>query len=344
MSNDYNQLDDQIGSAGEEKPTSLGRIEHKEILGEKPDLTPEEEESLKKFQTGVSRERESLREKQLVTDGWIHIDRSEMGKRSDFYPPSWEFYVKPATVSAIKSWTSVNEEDTRAVHQVLNEIIRTSVKVDGGGEATGGWRAINSWDRFWFVLKVRELTFKQGETKIEFEDQCSECGYPLTFELRSDALHYTFPDDELIDKYWDGTCWNIDPVEYNVEHEPIKLYTPTLGVDERIIDWATIQAQAKQNIDENFVRYLMWMLPNPSRDNNVLMRQIDKIYKEYKGWSIEMFSFMDDVITNLTVDPSDTLRKTCSSCGQEATSTVRFPDGLKVLFHVGGMAKKFGSR
>lgn len=352
MSNDYSKLADQIGSVGDEQPganeaagvTGLGKIEHKEILGQQADLTREEEQSMEDFMKGLSEDRASRKERQLIGDGWIKIDRAEMGVRSDFYPKDWDFYVKPANVTAIKNWTSVNEEDTRAVHQVLNEIIRTSVKVDGGDKPTGGWRSINSWDRFWFVLKVREVTFVKGESKVEFDDQCSECGYPLTFELKSQALHYTFPDDELIDQYWDGKCWNIDPSEYDVDHEPIKLYVPTLGADERIIDWATMQANAKQTIDENFVRYLMWMLPNPSRDDNVLIRQIDKIYKEYKGWSIEMFGFMDDVITNLTVDPSETLRQKCESCGQEATSTVRFPDGIKVLFHVGRTAKKFGSR
>lgn len=346
--NDYDQLESEIGNVGSteepEAPKSLGKIQHKEILGQQGDLDETEAAAMAAFQARTKAAREERLEAPSIGDGWVLIDRSEMGVRSDFYPSMWNFYIKPATVSAIKNWTSVDETNTAAVYKVLNEIIRTSVKIDTQGEGHGGWGSINSWDRFWFILKVREITFAKGESKVEFEDQCSECGHDLLYRLTSEALHFEYPDDELIEKYWDGNQWNIDPAEYDVDHEPIILYTPKLGRDERIIEWATAQARANKQTDENFIRFLMWMLPNPSKDPNVLNRQIEKIYKEYKGWSIEMYEFMDDVVRNLTVDPSENLRMICPSCGQEAISSVRFPDGIKVLFRVEGKAKKFGSR
>lgn len=345
----YEALEEQIGSAGgTEQPTrqgkGLGKVQHKEILGQQADLTTEEMEAMKAFQARTSADRQARVEQINIGEGWVAIDRSEMGVRSDFYPREWEFFVKPATVSAIKNWTSVDETNLAQVNRVLNEIIRTSVKIDTNGVGTGGWSQINSWDRFWFVLKVREVTFVKGESKVEFEDQCSECGHDLIYKLSASALHFETPDDELIEKYWDGNQWNIDPMEYDVDHEPITLYTPKLGRDEKIIEWATSQARAKKQLDENFTRFLMWMLPNPSRDANVLARQIEKIYKEYKSWSIEMYEFMDDVVRNLTVNPSENLKMICPACGQEAISNVRFPDGIKVLFRVESKAKKFGSR
>ena len=45
--------------------------------------------------------------------------------------------------------------------------------------------------------------------------------------LTADALHYEFPDESLIDEYWNGKEWDIDPRDYDVDHEPIKIYTPT---------------------------------------------------------------------------------------------------------------------
>lgn len=347
----YDELESQIGDAGtleapEEAPQkkTLGKLQHKAILGQREDLTEDEMESLKAFQSKIKAERAERAEKNFIKDGWVPVDRAEMGIRSDFYPSSWEFFVKPAAVSAIKNWTAVDETNTAAVYRVLNEIVRTSVKIDTHGDGVGGWSKINSWDRFWFILKVREVTFAQGESKVEFEDQCSECGCDLTYSLTADGLFYEYPDEELIEKYWDGNKWNIDPTEYDVDHDPITLYTPKLGTDEKILEWATAQAHAKKQVDENFIRFLMWMLPNPSRDANVLNRQIDKIYKEYRSWSVAMYEFMDDVIRNLQVDPSENLKMTCPSCGQEAISSVRFPDGIKVLFRIETKAKKFGSR
>lgn len=347
MSQDYDALENQIGDAGgADQPLTpgLGKIQHKEILGQKGDLSEDEKASMERFQSHVRKSREERLEAPAIGEGWIPINREEMGIRSQFYPPEWDFYVKAAPVMAIKNWTSIDEEDARALNNVLNEIIRTGVRIDTHSSQGAGWAKINSWDRFWFVLKVREATFVKGDTKVEFEDACSECDTDITYTLTSDALFYEFPDEELIEKYWNGTCWEIDPAEYDVDHDPIKLYTPTLGKDEAIIEWATTKARSKQKIDETFVNFLMWLLPKTVKDENIMNRNIEKIQKEYKQWSIEMHEFMSDVIRNLTINPSEKLRVICPNCGQEATSTVQFPNGVKALFRIESKAKKFGSR
>ena len=346
---DYEALEGQIGNAGGAdqplKPgAGLGKIQHKEVLGQKADLSEEEQKSMERFQAHARKDRAEKLAAPTVGDGWIPINREEMGVRSQFYPAEWDFYVKAAPVQAIKNWTSIDEEDARALNNVLNEIIRTGVRIDTHNNQGAGWAKINSWDRFWFVLKVREATFAKGETKVEFEDTCSECDTDIMYTLTSDALFYEFPDEELIDKYWNGTCWEIDPTEYDVDHEPIVLYTPTLGKDDAIIEWATAKARAKQKIDENFVNFLMWLLPKPLKDVDAMNRWVEKLYKEYKSWSIEMYEFMSDVIRNLTINPSEKLRVICPNCGQEATSTVQFPNGVKALFRIESKAKKFGSR
>lgn len=344
--NDYEVLADQIGNAGAEeqpKQKGLGKVQHQEIIGGKASLSGEEEKSREEFESKVSQMREA---KQIpITQGWIPLDRSELGIRSIFYPKDWDFYIKPATVQAVKNWTAIDETRADQVNRVLNEIVKSCVKIDTHNPLqTAGWMKINSWDRFWFILKVREATFTRGETSIEFEDECSECGETIKYTLTSNSLFYEFPDDDLIEKYWDGQQWNIDPREYDVDHEPITLYTPTLGKDDAIIEWATARARMNQKIDETFVRFLMWMLPKPAKDAQMLDRQIEKLYKEYKSWSVEMYEFMDDVVRNITINPSEQLRQPCPYCGQEATSNVRFPNGIKVLFKSETKAKKFGSR
>lgn len=349
MAQDYDALESQIGDAGGTNPApqqkGLGKIQHvAEILGGKASLDESEKASKEEFLARARKERNERKAQVNLGDGWIPVDREEMGIRSIFYPKEWEFFVKPATVMAIKNWTAVNEERQDQVNNVLNEIIRTSVKIETNGVGQGGWQSINSWDRFWFVLKVREATFVKGESKVEFEDACSECDADITYTLNSHALFYEFPDDELVEKYWDGRVWNIDPAEYDVDHEPITLYTPNLGKDQAIIDWAVARARAEKKIDENFINFLPWMLQKAAKDMQVLDRQIEGLYKQYKGWSIEMFDFMSDVIRNVTINPSEQLRVTCPNCGQEATSTVRFPNGIKTLFKVETKAKKFGSR
>jgi hypothetical protein len=341
--NNYKDLEGQIGEMGGEDTQSLGKLIHKESYGQKRDLDEDERKGLEDFISRNDKNREK-REEASISQGWIPIDRNEMGIRSIFYPESWEFYIRPATIQAIKNWTAIDEERPDVLNNVFNDIIKTCVKIDTHESTGAGWAQIKSWDRFWFILKVREYTSSQDNNKIEFSDDCSECSSEIYYSLTSNNLFYEFPDEDLIEKYWYDGQWEIDPREYDVDHEPITLYTPTLGKDEAIIEWATAKVHNKQKVDETFVKFLIWMLPKVIKDPAMMDRHIQNLYKEYKSWDLDMFNFMNDVVNNITINPSEKLRVTCPHCGQEATSTVQFPNGIKVLFEVKSNAKKFGSR
>lgn len=348
---DYDSLESQIGEMGsmQQEETSLGKLEHFGKTKEEQ-LSSQERDELEAFRKRAEKKTilgyKANEEEQSITsigEGWMPIDREEMGIRSQFYPEDWVFYIRPATVQAIKNWTAIDEERPDVVNNVFNDIIRTCVKIQTSNSSIS-WQNINSWDRFWFTLKIREITFITGEQKIEFEDTCSECEEDLIYTLKSENLFYEFPDEDLIDNYWNGTNWVIDPSEYDLEDPVITLYTPTIGKDQAIIDWATNKVRAGGKIDETFITYLVWMLPKASKDAQMLDRQIQKLYKEYKSWSVDMFSFMQDVVRNITINPSEKLRQTCPHCGAEATSNVQFPNGIKAIFNVATKAKKFGSR
>lgn len=280
-----------------------------------------------------------------IMDGWIPIDRGEMGIRSLFYPSDWEFRVKPASVVAIRNWSSIDEENVAALNNVLNEIIRTCVSINSDmGKIS--WEKINSWDRFWFIMKVHEYTFKTGEHKIEFDDECNECGETLKFTLKAANLFYEFPDDEVIDRCWNAVkgLWDIRPNDYGVNHKPLSLFIPTLGKDAAIVQWLFAQNQSGKKIDEVFIKFLPFMLERASKDSNILNKQIKDCYNEFNSWDEEMFIFMDEVIRNITINPSEKLTKKCEHCGGEVCSNVRFPNGIKQLFVVQGRHTKFGSK
>jgi hypothetical protein len=183
-----------------------------------------------------------------------------------------------------------------------------------------------------------------GESKIEYTDECSECGQDATYTLTADALHYEFPDESLIDEYWNGKEWDINPRDYDVDHDPIKIYTPTLGKDEAVIDWATAKVRNGGKIDETFIEFLIWLLDKPSRDMQMLDRQIEKLHKEYNSWDVDMFTFMKDVLRNVTINPSENLTTRCPHCGRETVSGVQFPNGITALFNSNKPKKKFGTR
>lgn len=346
--NDYDSLESQIGDMGDTSSTpNMGKLKHKSSYGQQEDLTSEEQRKMDEFLAGSRRVSEIKREPVAqVKDGWIPIDREEMGKRSHYYPENWEFLIRPATVQAIKNWTAIDEERADVVNNVLNEIIKTCVKINTHDSTQASWNQIKSWDRFWFIMKVREYTYAQGQSKVEFQDECSECNEEIDYTLTAAGLFYDYPDDDIVEKYWKGDCWKIDPREYDVfDAEPITLYIPTLDRDIAIIEWATAKVRTGAKLDETFVQFLSWLLPPKyPKDMQLLDREIGKIQKAYKRWSVDMFTFMNDVIKNININQSDKLRVKCPHCGMEATSTVQFPNGIKVLFETTTTVKKFGSK
>lgn len=345
MDNNYDELEKQIGDMGgdQRESKSMGKLKHKSAYGQKEDLTEEEKASMANFLNKTSKMKREQEAEAKISDGWIPLDRAEMGMRSMFYPDSWEFYIRPATMNAIKNWTAVDEESPAQVNKVFNDIIKTCVKIETKDVNKASWNQINSWDKFWFTLKIREYTFPNNENVV-FTDVCSECGEEMEYVLKAESLYYSFPDDDLIENYYTLNHWEIDPREYDVDHDVVKLYIPKLAKDEAIIEWATNRVRNDQQLDEPFIKYLVWLLDKPSSDSQMLDRQIQKIYNEYKSWDLNMFNFMTDVINNISINPSEKLKSICPSCSREATSNVQFPNGIKVLFAAKTTNKKFGSR
>lgn len=340
---DYSNLEDQLGNIGAEPEVpNLGHLEH--VGRQQEDLTPEEEASKNAFLRKSKRvEEESFIP--AIERGWIPVDRSLLGVREQFYPKDWEFRVKPATVEAIKNWSSIDEDNLAVTNSVFNEIIKSCVSIMG---ATGkiGWGKMNSWDRFWFINLVREYTFVNGEQKLEYTEECPECGGDVTYELTSDKLVYEFPDPEVVEKHWnqEDRTWYINPKEYDIDAPMVKLYVPTLEKDEAILQWAYAQAQANKQISEPFLRFLPWLLDKAPKNPDLLEKMIREAKQEFNSWDTEMFSFMDEVLRNITINPSEKLKQICPNCGEEVIASVRFPNGIKSIFAIPNKHRKFGSK
>ena len=360
----YEQVAEQIGDLGAEldaQEQGLGKLKNKQAYDPHA-LSPEEEASKNAFLERERKMKERLNQQYeqeeaprtlgvsedvSISEGWVPIVREQMGIRSEFYPEDWDFYIRPATVQAIKNWIGIDEKNALQMNNTFDEIIKMCVRIKEGQQLIS-WSHINTWDRFWFILKVRELTFASNKQTITFEDNCSECDEEITFELRASSLHYEFPDEDIVKKHWNAADmeWNIDPAEYGVDgEENITLWVPTLAKQQAIIDWAQRQYQRKKKLDETFVStFLPWMINKASRDETQFDRQVQKIEKIYKAWSVPMYELMSDIIRNITINPKETLKATCPHCGEEVISNVQFPNGIKVLFAAESKVQKFGSR
>ena len=104
------------------------------------------------------------------------------------------------------------------------------------------------------------------------------------------------------------------------------------------------KARTNKKIDQTFIKFLPWMLNKIPKDEQVLERFISEAQTIYKNWDVETFNFADDVVRNITINPSENLRQVCPHCGEEVISNVRFPNGIRALFKTETKHAKFGSR
>lgn len=296
----------------------------------------------------LSRIGEKIGHNAEIREGWIDFDKRLMGNREYYYPEDWNFRIRPATVEAIRNWSNIDDENPNSVDDVFNEIMKTCIAIVGPGDQPIPWGNINNWDRFFWLLIIREYTFRNGEKKIKYTDYCPECDNEIEFELTSQSLMYDFPDEEVM-KYYDreNRCWYIDPSEFGIEgEEPIQLYLPTLEKDAAIKAWliARLQENRNRKIDQAFLRFVGWMTPKISKDATIAARQIKELELKYKSWNTDMFSFMDDVIRNIIITPSNKLIINCPICGEEVTSEIRFPNSIKEIFSFESKFRKFGKK
>lgn len=350
--NEDNILDSQIGDLGGSisgDGHSLGKIN----IRPNESLNEKEQSDLDSF-LQKSHNMSPMRQSMIgaedsnygeISGGWIPIDRREMGIRSMFYPEDWEFRVKPATVEAIKNWSSIDEENISVTNRVFNEIMKQCVSIY---TPTGKlpWSKVNSWDRFWFILKVREYTFVKGEAELNYDEECPYCDQTVFYDLKAKNLDYEFPDDEVVKNHYsiEERCWHIDPREYDLDRMPVKLYVPTLEKDDAILQWAIRENEKGKNLNEPFVRFLPWMLSKAPKDEQVLEKFIKECKRVFDSWDIDMFNFMDEVLKNIQLTPSEKLKAVCPNCGEEVHSSVRFQNGVKSLFAIPHKYRKFGTK
>lgn len=329
----------------QQQAASLGTLRH--VPGEREQELREDMEEITQ-RKGLTRIGENIRVSTEIRDGWMAVDRSLLGERSMFYPQDWTFKIRPATVEAIRNWSTIDDENWSSIDDVFNEVLSSCLAIRTN-DGPRPWNSINSWDRFFFLLLIREYTFTKGEKEIKFNSACSNCDVDVEFKLTATSLGYDMPDPEVM-QYYDSEnrTWNIDPAEFDVETpiERITLYCPTLEKDANYKAYLTARLQENRNtkLDTVFMRFVTWLCPKISKDPQIAKQQIRQAELMFKSWDTEMFSFMDDVLKNIMVTPGTHLTTRCPSCGEEVTARIEFQNGIRNLFAVSSRHKKFGKK
>ena len=264
------------------------------------------------------------------TMDYINIPLESLPSQGRFYPEGTRISIRAARVGEIREFSIINEEDPKDIRDKMTYIVSQCTKVYYGN-VPGHYKDLLEDDRIVLVLKIRELTFVDGQKSIKIpvpEGACQTpgCHPQETVDFSSDKLEFLKPSEKL-EKYYDPTerCYNIQTKRFGT----IKLYPPTIGVTSVIADWIREQQRENRKIDAALADILPYII---KEWRGFTSKQVFDKLTELSGWSTEKFSLVLRLKDEISVGIEFEITETCDKCGGEIKIPVSFPDGFRSLF------------
>jgi len=261
---------------------------------------------------------------------YINIPLDTLPSGGRFYPDGTTISIRAARVGEIREFSIINEEDPKDIRDKMTYIVSQCTKVYYGN-TPGHYKDLLEDDRIVLVLKIRELTFVDGQSSIKIpvpEGACQTpgCHPQETVDFSTNKLEFLKPNPK-IEKYYDPVerCYNIQTKRFGT----ISLYPPTIGVTTVVADWIREQQEADRKIDAALTSIVPYIIKDW---RGLTTKQVFAKITELSGWSKEKFALVLRLVEEINVGIEFEITETCSSCGGELKIPVTFPDGFRSLF------------
>jgi hypothetical protein len=270
---------------------------------------------------------------------WKNIPFTSLPSQGMFYPENSEITIKAATVSEIRQWSTIDEDDMLDVDDKLNFVIekccRFKVK---GGESWLTWRDISELDRLALVFMIQEMTFPKDQNtlyvKIECNANCeAENKWREEVKVRSSMLQFIeMPADVM--KYYspEFKCFEVKSDKLK---ETFYLYMPTIGVVERLRARIAEARKMGRNLDKAFISLSPYIIQDWQ---NLTQQEFFDISKQSFGWHINKFTFIKKFTEMIENARFSMMGMPCPKCGGRVTTPLFQKSGFTVkdLFLISG--------
>jgi hypothetical protein len=130
--------------------------------------------------------------------GWKNVPMSSLPSQGMFYPATTQVAIRPATVSEIRHWSTIDENDLLSLDDMLNFIMEKCCRIKVPGKP-GTFKDLKEIDRFYLIFAIRDYTFKNGENRLFVT--ADDDGIETKIEVTKDSLDYFNPDGKLMEFY-----------------------------------------------------------------------------------------------------------------------------------------------
>ena len=257
--------------------------------------------------------------------GWKNIPIGNLPSKGQFYPAGTQLTIRAATVQEIRHFSTIEEEDLIDIDDKLNFIMEKCVRVKFSNGITT-FKDLLEVDRFAIIFAVRELTFKDGENKLQMTINCNQCGNSDVIEISKYNFDF-FTLDEKLQRFYNSE--NRSLTLTTKSGDVIELFIPTLGVTNWIKNFVRNKRQKNEYFDTAFLKISPFLFSDWKRLSE---QSYDAMNQKSFTWDVKKMSIVVGVIDLLqkSIDPN--IKHSCNSCGAEVSSPISFQGGIKGLF------------
>lgn len=257
--------------------------------------------------------------------GWHPIHVEDLPSSGRFYNDGIKINIRAAKVAEIRHWSTLNERDLYDIDDKINHIIQNCTRISHEKRMLS-WKDILEEDRFYIILAIRDLTFKDGENKISVSDQCPHCGTQNKFEINTSTLQKSELDED-IEKYYDPVekLYNIKTKSYGV----IKMKPPTIGVMQVVTKYIEEKQRNNAYYDKSHLQLFPYLHREwrGLKDKSIFDAEVD-----FQGWDEKKYMLIYRIAEKMRVGIQPELKQSCTGCAEEVTARIDFQDGIKSIF------------
>jgi hypothetical protein len=254
--------------------------------------------------------------------GWITLKLEDFPTRGLFYPKDTTVAIRAANGGEIRHWSTLEETDLAALDDMLNYVIErcVTIKSTNPDGAYLSWKDIKEVDRFYLLLAIQELTFANGENKLQVKISDTK-----KIDVRKDMINYISLDPKLMQYYdEDERCFILKPKNGKV----IKLDIPCVGVTQWLKNLIIRKQRTGEYLDEDYLSFAPFVVRNW---RGLTEDVYNKFVEDSHSWGVVTISLLVHV-KQLFSDTINPVIKYTDEGGTEQTAPLNFQGGVKSIF------------
>lgn len=262
-----------------------------------------------------------------IQTGFITIPLQNLPTSGLFYPEDTAIQIRSASVKEIRHYSTLDEQYPYDIEEKHRTIIKNCCRIRIPDKHGADYRDIADIDRMYILFAIQELTFPNGENKLQITAKCTECSTSNTIDFKKNSIDYLNLDDRLKGIYnQDEKCFILN---FKSSDDSIRLYMPTVGKTNILQSFVQNKLKNNVEIDFAFINISNFLFSDWRIVNEKSIREMDQ--KSFK-WSPTVLSAVVGIIDLIRNGVSVDVKYVCNNCGSEVTTPLEFQGGWKSLF------------